>query len=85
MSGIVTQCFIFLVIWWLTLFVVLPWGVRRSENADSGHDPGAPSNPMLLRKALVTTVIALAIWGAAFITTHVFGLSIMQLVEMVGL
>jgi len=84
MSGIATQFFIFLVIWWLTLFVVLPWGVRRSESPDAGHDHGAPSNPMLLRKALITTAIALMIWGAAFIATHVFGLSVMELAQMVG-
>jgi predicted secreted protein len=80
MSGIMTQIFMFLVIWWLTLFVVLPWGVRRSENPDAGHDPGAPSNPMLLKKALITTLVATVIWGVAFLTFHVFGFSLLQLI-----
>ena len=84
MSGIVTQIFMFMVIWWLTLFVVLPWGVRRTENPDSGHDPGAPANPMLRRKALVTTTIALLIWGAIFIATKVLGFSILQLMAFTG-
>jgi predicted secreted protein len=79
MTGIMSQIFMFLVIWWLTLFVVLPWGVRRSESPESGHDPGAPMNPMLLKKALITTAVALVIWGGAFIVTHVLGYSILQL------
>ncbi len=51
MSGVMSQIFMFLVIWWLTLFVVLPWGIRRQESPDAGHDPGAPSNPMLLAQS----------------------------------
>jgi predicted secreted protein len=84
MSGIMTQIFMFLVIWWLTLFAVLPWGVRRTENADAGHDPGAPANPMLLKKALATTAIAAVIWGAAFIFFRVYGFSLLELIEKFG-
>jgi predicted secreted protein len=79
MSGIMSQIFMFLVIWWLTLFVVLPWGVRRTENPEAGHDPGAPGNPMLLKKALITTGIAFVIWGTAYLAFHVFGFSFLQL------
>lgn len=79
MAGVMSQIFMFLVIWWLTLFVVLPWGVRRTESPDTGHDPGAPINPMLWKKALITTAIALVIWGAAYLAFHVFGFSFLQL------
>ncbi len=85
MSGIMTQIFMFLVIWWLTLFAVLPWGVRRTENAEAGHDPGAPANPMLLKKAIATTVIAAAIWGAAFAFFHIYGVSMLDLIGKLGL
>lgn len=85
MSGVMTQIFIFLVIWWLTLFAVLPWGIRRTESADAGHDPGAPANPMLLKKALITTAIAAVIWGVAFIVFHVYGFSLLQLIDKIGL
>ncbi|WP_374376287.1 DUF1467 family protein [Dongia sp.] len=79
MTGIASQFFIFLIIWWLALFAVLPWGVRRQESDEVGHDPGAPANPMLLKKAAITTVIAVVIWGAYFIASHYFGLSILEL------
>lgn len=79
MSGFMTQFFIFLIIWWLVLFAVLPWGVRRQESDEVGHDPGAPANPMLLKKALITTVIALVLWGAFFVATQYLGFSILEL------
>ena len=43
----VSAVVVFIVIWWLVLFMVLPWGVRRTETPEAGHDPGAPAKPML--------------------------------------
>jgi predicted secreted protein len=67
---------IYLTIWWVVLFAVLPWGVRSQLEAGDvvpGSDPGAPKAPMLLTKALWTTgisaiifvpiLIAFAYWG----------------------
>ena len=85
MSGVMTQVFIYLVIWWLTLFVVLPWGVRRMEQSETGHDPGAPKNPMLLKKAIITTVMAAIIWGAAFLFFHVYGFTLLELIGKMGI
>lgn len=58
---------VFLLVWWLTLFCVLPWGVRRSDEPEPGHEPGAPERPRLWRKALITTVIAVALTLAVFL------------------
>jgi predicted secreted protein len=57
MSGIETAVLFFL-LWWVVLFTTLPFGVRRAENPEPGIDPGAPKNPRLMTKALVTTGIA---------------------------
>jgi predicted secreted protein len=54
-QGIVT----FAIIWWLVLFMALPWGVRRQENPVPGTEPGAPERPRLLIKFAVTTVLAI--------------------------
>ena len=54
--------FVFVIIWWVVIFAVLPFGVRRDEEPDAGHDPGAPKNPMLWRKMAVATVITGVIW-----------------------
>jgi predicted secreted protein len=58
--------FVFLMIWWVVIFAVLPFGVRRDETPESGNDPGAPQNPMLWRKMAVATVISGIIWGIVY-------------------
>jgi predicted secreted protein len=52
---------VYFVIWWTVLFAVLPFGIRsQSETGEvtQGTDPGAPMLPGLVRKGLITTVIA---------------------------
>ena len=58
--------FVFIVVWWLALFVVLPLGVRRAENPEPGHEAGAPENPRLWRKGLLATAAAAALTGAVW-------------------
>jgi predicted secreted protein len=57
---------IFFIIWWTTLFAVLPFGVRNSSEAGravgDGHDAGAPVVHGLRWKLTVTTVLALVIF-----------------------
>ncbi|MDE2165701.1 MAG: DUF1467 family protein [Alphaproteobacteria bacterium] len=53
---------LYVICWWLTLFVVLPWGVKPANEAEQGHDPGAPARPDLWKKALVTTLVAVVVW-----------------------
>lgn len=57
---------VYFVIWWTVLFAVLPFGVRSQSEAGEvldGTDPGAPVLPGLLRKALVTSVIAAIVFA----------------------
>ncbi|MCU4180289.1 DUF1467 family protein [Bosea sp. BH3] len=56
---------LYFVIWWITLFAVLPFGVRsQHETGDvvAGTEPGAPVLPGLLKKAAITSVIAAVIF-----------------------
>ncbi len=49
---------VFVIMWWLTFFAVLPIGVRGQWEDDStvpGTEAGAPKNPQLGRKALWAT------------------------------
>lgn len=62
----VSAIVIFIVIWWLTLFIVLPFGVRRTENPEAGHDPGAPMRPMMWRKVAVTTAITVVLFAILY-------------------
>lgn len=52
----------YVVIWWITIFAVLPWGVKPAEKGDLGHGAGAPANPRLGLKAAVTTLVAGILW-----------------------
>ncbi len=60
----------YFVIWWLVLFTILPLGVRNHTEAGTapmeGHDPGAPVNPNLKRKAITTS------WVAAIVTAVIW-------------
>ncbi len=57
---------IYVLIWWCVFFAMLPVGVKGRWEGEGdgvdGADPGAPSNPNLKKKALWTTLTALAIW-----------------------
>ncbi len=52
---------VFLLVWWLVLFMVLPWGVEAQGVNDEGGLPAAPKNPQLKRKLLITTAIAFVV------------------------
>lgn len=56
--GITLIMLTFLVIWWLVLFAVLPWGVQPPADPQELHDPGAPEKPRLGVKFGVTTLLA---------------------------
>lgn len=64
--GWLAGIFIYALIWWMVLFAVLPWGVRRDENPEAGHDPGAPVNPNLWWKLLATTLVAGVVWVGVY-------------------
>lgn len=58
---------IYVIVWWVVFFAVLPWGVKGRWESESdgvaGAEPGAPVTPDLKRKALITSAISLALWA----------------------
>lgn len=60
----------YVIIWWMVLFAVLPFGVRPLEKGDIGHAAGAPANPRLWLKAGLATLGAAVLWlGFYFLAT----------------
>ncbi len=60
-------CVLYVLIWWVALFAVLPWGVRpRPEPDPQSGWRGAPEHPRLLRTVLATTIVAGVVWLLAF-------------------
>lgn len=64
--GWISGTAVYFILWWLVLFMVLPFGVRRHEEHGQGHDAGAPHRPMMLVKIIATTGIAFALWLIVF-------------------
>jgi predicted secreted protein len=57
---------IFITIWFIVLFVVLPFGIRSQHEEGEftpGTDPGAPVAPRLLAKAIWTTILSTVVFA----------------------
>jgi predicted secreted protein len=57
---------IFLTMWWVVLFCVLPIGVRSQQESGEvveGTEPGAPVIANIKQKMLLTTAITLVLWA----------------------
>lgn len=63
--SVTTVVAIYFLVWWVTLFAVLPWGVRSQHEGGEivpGTDPGAPAVHRVWRAMLWTTLIASVIF-----------------------
>jgi predicted secreted protein len=55
---------IYFVVWWLCLFVVLPFGVRNQVDTGEyiqGTDPGAPASFRFWPKLIWTTLLSIPV------------------------
>lgn len=78
----------FFLIWWVTLFAVLPWGVRSQREGGEvvpGTDPGAPLLPKLGRKLIWTTGVACAVFGIFYVVYADRLVSLEQIMKPLGL
>jgi predicted secreted protein len=74
---------LFFVIWWITLFAVLPFGVRSQAESGEvvpGTEPGAPTGFPWKRVALINSCVALIVFGLvwAVYVENIFNLSIIN-------
>jgi predicted secreted protein len=76
-----TGLMVYLVIWWTILFAVLPLGVRRAENPGKGEERGAPERPQLLRKAIITSIVAAVLWIGFYVLHQADVFSFRRMVE----
>jgi predicted secreted protein len=73
---------VYFIIWWLTLFIVLPFGVRSQAEADQlvpGTEPGAPLKPRLWIKLLINTCLAGIVFLGWVVATRYFGFDLNNL------
>ena len=59
--GITGSIIVYVLIWWIIFFAILPIGIQSNKekfrDKIEGVDPGAPNNPKIARKFLITTII----------------------------
>ena len=49
---------IYIIIWWIVFFAILPIDVERKKLVKiEGEDPGSPENPKMIKKFIYCTVI----------------------------
>ena len=62
--GPITMFAIYIVVWWVVLFAVLPLGTSSEthEPPTDGSQWGAPKTPDLKRKFITTTWVSFLLW-----------------------
>ena len=79
---------IYFVLWWVTLFVTLPFGVR-SQHEDGvgapGTDPGAPIISRMGVRLIWTTLLSAVIFVAGLMAYDAGYLNIERLSKLMGM
>jgi len=84
-----TAAAIYFIIWWVVLFVALPFGVRSpaetGTEVEAGNDPGAPIVPALKTKLIWTTFVATIVFAICWVVYVYRLLSLEDLATLWGL
>lgn len=64
--SIFTGIIVYLLIFWVTLFAVLPWGNAPDQEKAPEDMGGAPANPRIKQKFLITAGVSVILWGIVF-------------------
>ena len=68
---------VYFIVWWTTLFAVLPFGVQSQAavgDIAAGTEPGAPAAPGLNEKAIWTTIVSAVVFVATVAALPLAGL-----------
>ena len=79
---------IYFVMWWIVLFLTLPFGIRsQHEDGESspGTDPGAPVASQMGRKLIWTTVISAILFALSLLAYNEGLLSVERLSKLMGI
>lgn len=53
---------VYVLVWWMVMFCMLPLNIQSLTTGENGTMPGAPREPGLKRKAVLTTIISTFVW-----------------------
>jgi predicted secreted protein len=77
---------LYFILWWVVLFVTLPFGLKTQDEDDEvtlGTVSSAPKGPHILRAFLRTTVISAVLLAGFYLITRGLGLSLDDLPHIV--
>ncbi len=68
--GPVTGVVLYVVLWWVVFFTMLPVGVKthgeQGTEVEPGHADSAPIRANMLRKVLASSLIAAVLWAGYY-------------------
>lgn len=67
----VTSIVVYLCIWWVVVFCMLPLWIERDDSENPEEvGPGAPKNPQIKKKFILTTIISAIIWVVIYLLIY---------------
>ncbi len=83
--GITGSIIVYVMIWWIIFFSVLPIGIQSNKEVFKekieGMDPGAPKNPKIAKKFFITTLITTIIFAVIYYLTKVELLNLREFLQ----
>jgi len=82
----VTLFAIYFIIWWVTLFITLPFGMKSQLEVGEvtpGTEPAAPANPQMKKRLIINTLLSAALFGIFWYVTEYLGLSVDDLPRII--
>ncbi|MBS0271291.1 MAG: DUF1467 family protein [Proteobacteria bacterium] len=58
---------VYVMIWVIVLFMVLPWGIRIPDKIEPGHATSAPEKANIGIKLLTTSFLSALLWIVAYL------------------
>ena len=83
--GITGSIIVYVMIWWIIFFSVLPIGIQSNKEVFKekieGMDPGAPKNPNIAKKFIITTLITTVIFSVIYYLTKIELLNLREFLQ----
>ena len=83
--GITGSIIVYVMIWWIIFFSVLPIGIQSNKEVFrekiEGMDSGAPKNPKIALKFLITTLITSIIFVVIYYLVDIEFLNLREILQ----
>ena len=81
--GLTGSLIIYICIWWIVFFSVLPIGIisqnKKLNEKLEGNDLGAPKNPKIGKKFLITTFITTVLFIGIYYMVNIYNLNLREI------